>query len=112
MNPGSMAPFRLRRVLAYIEENLTGDLSLSAMATVSGLSISHWQRLFVRATGMSIHQHIIRRRVERAKSLLADENLPLSEVALMVGFSHQSHLAYHVRRVLGVSPMSLRKSCE
>lgn len=111
-NPGSMAPFRLRRVLAYIEENLIGDLSLGAIAAVSGLSISHCQRAFARVTGMSIHQYVIRRRVERAKVLLADDNLPLSEVALMVGFSHQSHLAYHTRRLLGVSPMGVRKSCE
>jgi AraC family transcriptional regulator len=109
-NPGSMAPFRLRRMLAYIEENLAGDLSLGAIAAVSGLSVSHCQRAFGRATGMSIHQYVIRRRVERAKPLLADDNLPLSEVALMVGFSHQSHLAYHTRRLLGISPMDVRSS--
>jgi len=109
-NTGAMAAFRLRRVLGYIEDNLTSELTLGAIAAASGLSVSHCQRAFRRATGMSIHQYVIRRRVERAKPLLADETLPLSEVALRAGFSHQSHLAYHTRRLLGVSPMGLRKS--
>lgn len=108
--PGSMAPFRLRRVLAYVEENLTGDLSLAAIAAVSGLSISHTQRAFVRAIGTSVHQYVIQRRIERAKPLLADDKLSLSEIALRVGFSHQSHLAYHTRRLLGLSPMDVRRS--
>lgn len=109
-NPGSMAPFRLRQVLAHIEENLPGDLSLGVIAAVSGLSISHCQRVFRRATGLSIHQYVIRRRVERAKPLLANEKLSLSEVALMVGFAHQSHLTHHTRRLLGVSPTDVRRN--
>jgi AraC family transcriptional regulator len=48
--------------------------------------------------------------VESAKPLLMDKRLSLSEVALAVGFSHQSHLAYHMRRLLGASPMDLRRS--
>jgi len=108
--PGAMPAFRLRRVLGYIEENLSGDLSLSAIAAASGLSISHCQRAFRGAVGLSVHQYVIRRRVERAKSILVERKLSLSEVALMVGFSHQSHLAYHMRRFLGASPLSVRKA--
>jgi AraC-like DNA-binding protein len=46
----------------------------------------------------------------RARSLLENKELSVSEVALTVGFSHQSHLAYHMRRLLGVSPMDARKT--
>jgi AraC family transcriptional regulator len=107
--PGAMSTFRLRRILGYVEEDLNGDLSLRAIAAISGLSISHCQRAFCHATGLSIHQYVIQRRIERAKILLPNKNLSLSEVALSVGFAHQSHLTYHMRRLLGVSPMSLRK---
>ncbi len=105
---GAMAPFKLRRLLGYIEENLGSDLSLEAIAAVSGLSISHCQRAFRTAVGLSIHQYVIQRRVERAKSLLLNEKLSVGEIALAVGFSHQSHLAHHMRRLLGVSPLSVR----
>ena len=106
--PGAMSPYRLRRVLGFIEENLSSDLSLASIATVSGLSISHCQRAFRSAVGVSVHQYVIQRRVERAKSLLLDKKLPVGEVALAVGFSHQSHLAYHMRRLLGAPPMNFR----
>jgi AraC family transcriptional regulator len=105
-----MSAFRLRRVLSYVEDNLGGDLSLSAIASVSGLSVSHCQRAFRAALGLSVHQYVLRRRIERAKSLLVERKLSLSEVALVVGFSHQSHLAYHMRRLLGTSPLGVRKT--
>ncbi|HEX4310422.1 MAG TPA: AraC family transcriptional regulator [Acidobacteriaceae bacterium] len=105
----AMPGFRLRRVLAYIEDNLNSSLSLSTIAAVSGLSVSHSQRAFRNATGCSLHQYVIRRRVERARSLLSQTRLPLSEVAQSVGFAHQSHLAVHMRRLFGASPAALRQ---
>jgi AraC family transcriptional regulator len=108
VNGGAMPMFRLRRVLNHIEENLSQDLSLAAIAAVSGLSSSHCQRAFRNAVGVSIHQFVIQQRVERAKLLLADSRLSIAEVALSVGFSHQSHLAHHMRRLLGVQPRTLR----
>jgi AraC family transcriptional regulator len=110
--PGAMTAFRLRRVLGYIEDHLSDDLSLAAIAAIGGLSVSHCQRAFRNAIGLSVHQHVIRRRVERAKSLLVDRSRSISDVALAVGFSHQSHLAYHMRRILGASPMSVHKTGE
>ena len=108
LRQGVMAAFRLRRVLSFIEDNLNSDLTLSAIAEVSGLSVSHCQKAFCRSMGVSVHQYVIRRRVERAKNLLANERLSLSEVALAVGFSHQSHMALQMRRLLGVSPARIR----
>jgi AraC family transcriptional regulator len=96
-------------VLSYIEENLGEDLSLEIIASIGGLSVSHSQRAFRDAVGISIHRYVIQRRVERAKALLSDENLTIREVALMAGFSHQSHMAYHLRRLNGCSPMEIRR---
>jgi AraC family transcriptional regulator len=50
---------------------------------------------------------VIKRRVERAKTLLG-EGMPISQTALETGFAHQSHLARHMRRLLGVSPSEVR----
>jgi AraC family transcriptional regulator len=107
--PGAMSGFRLRCVLAYIDEHLSDDLSLGAIAAISGLSVSHCQRAFRNAVGYSVHRYVIQRRVEHAKLLLGEKKLSIGEVALAVGFSHQSHLAYHMRRFLGVSPMNVRQ---
>ena len=106
--PGRMSGRRLREVLTFIEDNLNQELPLSEIAAAAGLSVSHFKSLFRESVGMPAHQYLIRRRVERAKSLLAEGKMSISQIAFETGFAHQSHLARHLRRVLGVSPKALR----
>jgi AraC family transcriptional regulator len=106
---GGFSTRKLKQVLSYIEDNLSEDLSLQAIADVAGLSVSHCKVLFRKTVGMPVHQYVIRRRVDRAAALLRKGDLPVSQVALETGFSHQSHLAAHMKRVLGISPRTLRK---
>ena len=106
---GRLPDRRLRQVLSYIEDNLDQDISLRDLASVGGLSVSHFKGLFRDTVGLSAHQYLIRRRVERAKSLLGEGKLSISQIACETGFAHQSHLARHMRRVLGISPKTLRE---
>ena len=106
---GRMSERRLRRALSYIEDNLGQDISLRDIATVAGLSVSHFTPLFRETVGLPVHQYLIRRRVERAKDLLSQSRMPISQIALETGFAHQSHLARNMRRVLGVSPRAFRE---
>jgi AraC family transcriptional regulator len=106
----AMPARRLKEVLAFIEDNLGRDLGLSEIAEVGGLSVSHFKMQFRKSVGLPAHQYLIRRRVERAAMLLRDGNLPIGQVALESGFCHQSHLAMHMRRVLGLTPQQVRNS--
>ena len=99
----------LRRVTDFVNDNLSMDVGLSDMAGVANLSRYHFSRQFKRSTGLSPHQYVIRRRVKRARELLSKTDLSVGEVASAVGFTHQSHLAYHVRRHYGAPPSSLRR---
>jgi AraC family transcriptional regulator len=100
---------RLRQVFDYIEDNIAENISLGDLAAVIGLSVSHFKVLFREAVGLSPHQYLIRRRVERAKNLLGEGKLSICQIATESGFAHQSHLARHMRRVLGVAPKALQK---
>ena len=99
----------LRRSLSFIEENLKRDLSLADIAQAAGLSVSHLKKTFRQATGVPVHRYVIQRRVERARMLLSQGKLSISEVAQESGFSHQSHLAKHMRRILGYLPKNARQ---
>jgi len=98
----------LRRASDYVDDNLGGDLSLGAIARAANVSPYHFARAFKLSTGKSPHQYVVQRRVERAKDLLKNTDLTVGEVASEVGFAHQSHLASHTRRLLGVAPRDLR----
>ena len=106
---GGLPGAKLRHVLGYIEDNLGNNLSLSEIASASGLSVSHCQRAFRQSLGVSVHRYVIGRRVERAESLLEQEKLSIAQIALEVGFSHQSHLATHMRRLRGLTPARKRR---
>jgi len=105
----TMSGWRMRRVIDYIEENLDGDLSLEAMAAEVDISPIYLARAFKAAVGQSPHRYVLSRRVERAKELLRNTELPVVDVALSSGFSSQSHLSYWFQRYVGVSPAAYRQ---
>jgi len=87
----------------YIGENLDRNLSLQEMATLCGYSPYHFLRLFKASTGMTPHQYITHRRVERAKELIA-KGLSPAEIAAGTGFTDQSHFANTFRKYTGATP--------
>jgi AraC family transcriptional regulator len=99
---------RLTRVLDYIRTNLAGDLSLAELAKIADVSPSHFKTLFKQTVGLPVHQYVIRRRVEYAAELLQRSDPPLAQLALQAGFANQSHLARCMRRIMGVTPGTLR----
>jgi AraC family transcriptional regulator len=100
---------RLKQVLSFIEDQLAEDLSLERIASVAGISASHLNSLFRISMGVPVYQYLIQRRVERAKTLLLQDGLSMAEIALAAGFAHQSHMARHMRRVLGVPPRAMKR---
>jgi AraC family transcriptional regulator len=95
------------RITRYIEDHLDRSLTLSTLAAQLGMSSSHFKAVFRRSLGVPVHEYIIQRRVDRAKRLLLRADRPAAEVALAAGFSHQSHMARCMRRILGVTPSVL-----
>jgi AraC family transcriptional regulator len=103
----TLSPRQESRLLAFIEANLGQKLSLADLAAVAGVSLSQLKALFPISMGAPVNQYVLRRRVERAKSLLLAGDLPISQVALEAGFAHQSHMAHCMKRVLGLTPRRL-----
>lgn len=98
---------QLNRVLDFIEAHIDRPLTIDTLAREAGASSSHLRHWFKHAMGTTIHRYVVRRRVERARLLLAQGTLSLSEVALAAGFAHQSHMARWMRRELGYSPRAM-----
>ncbi|MFP4375441.1 MAG: helix-turn-helix domain-containing protein [Spirochaetales bacterium] len=88
----------------YVRDNLSGDLSLSAVATRVGLSGAHFSRVFHRLRGHTFHQFVNRARVSAATLYLDKPGASIKEIAYRVGFSSPSQLSRVFRRELGISP--------
>jgi AraC family transcriptional regulator len=104
-----LSGYRLKQVLSFIEDHLAEDLSLEQIAAIAGVSGSHIKTLFRTAMGMPVHQYVIGRRVERARTLLTQDRLSIAEIALASGFAHQSHMARHMKRHLGMPPRAIKR---
>lgn len=106
--PATLAPFRLRRAIEFIEAHYAEDLTLAEIAQAASASPSHFAHGFKQSTGFSPHQYLTHRRIERAKQLLAETDLPLVEIALTVGFPNQSHFATVFRKLCNATPRQYR----
>ena len=100
---------RLQRVVDYVHEHLSEQLSLHELAAVADLSPSHFKTQFRQSTGMPVHQYVIAARVREALDLLVRTSLPVLEIAFRAGFANQSHLSRHLRRSYGITPAAIRR---
>ena len=74
------------------------------LAAIAQMSPYHFIRLFRKATGKTPHQYILDQRITKAKYLLQQGEISISETAAIVGFCDQSHLTKYFRRITGVTP--------
>jgi AraC family transcriptional regulator len=105
-----LAPWQLRRVLAYIEANLGTPIRNSDLAAIARLSTFHFNVAFRNSVGESPHACLIRRRVERAQGLMLSTSKALSDIAAECGLADQAHLTRLFRKIVGESPAAWRRA--
>jgi AraC-like DNA-binding protein len=106
---GGLSPAITHRICGYVESHFDQKISLDTLASMAGLSPHHFARAFRESMGVPPHGYVLRRRLEHVEQMLRDTQLPLSQIALAVGFSDQSHLARHFRRLTGMPPSIARR---
>lgn len=106
---GGLTRNNAKRVLEYAEANLGRGLTLRELAEVAQLSTHHFVRMFKKTLGVTPHQYLLDRRVERAKDLFRSKRASLAEVALSSGFGSQSHFTSAFHRAVGATPAEFRR---
>lgn len=106
---GGLAPCQELRAKELLSANLNGEVSLNELAAECGLSVRHFARAFRQSTGVPPHRWRLQHRVERAKTLLHDSTLALTDVAFTCGFADQSHFTRVFSAMVGVSPGAWRR---
>lgn len=106
---GGLAPRTMKRVILFIDSNIGTSITISTLATIAGLSKSHFYRTFATSFGVSPHTFLMQRRIERAQDLISQTDEPLAEIALSCGLSDQAHLTRLFRRFAGITPGQWRR---
>src|SRR3954469_9846661 len=100
---------RLLRAKDRMDAASHEDWPVRRLAEVSGVSEAHFARSFKLAFGVPPHRYLLTRRIERAKALLRDTDLPIIEVAFQTGWSSLGTFGRIFRDITGESPTELRE---
>jgi AraC family transcriptional regulator len=106
---GGLAGWQRRLIAQYVEDNLSGHISLASLADMARLSVYHFSRAFKQSFGKPPHRYHMSRRIERAKTLLANANLSVTEIAVDLGFSETSSFSATFRKLAGRTPTAYRR---
>lgn len=103
-----MSPYGLQRVRQFISDHLAEPVSVGTLASVAGLSNSHFAHSFRASTGVPPHQFIRSMRIDRARVLLQETDQSIAAIAVECGFKDASHFARVFKADTGVSPKRFR----
>ena len=101
-------PLPITRARQFIHENQAEDLSLGQVAKAVNTSIFYFCKMFKKSTGLNFTDYVSRIRVEKAKNLLLNRNLRVSEIAYEVGFQSLTHFNRVFKKIMGQSPTEYR----
>lgn len=96
----------------YIDENLTEELSVSNIASDLFITPNYFSRLFKRITGEGCNEYIVRKRIERAKSLLETTSMKAGKIAMMVGYRDTNYFSLAFKKHTGKSPTKYREDIQ
>jgi AraC-like DNA-binding protein len=98
----------IARAKEYIQKNQAEQLSLTQVAKAVNTSTFYFCKLFKKATGLNFTDYVSRVRIEKAKNLLLNPNLRISEIAYEIGFQSLTHFNRVFKRIIGESPTEYR----
>jgi AraC family transcriptional regulator len=107
---GGLAPWQIRRVVAFIDANLEHPLSISDLSPAARLSAHYFSRSFKQSFGVTPHAYLYRRRMERAQQLMLTTDEPLCQIAVACGFADQAHFTRRFRQSTGETPHAWRRT--
>jgi AraC family transcriptional regulator len=105
-----LAPWQVKRVVAYMRERLGMEVTLQELASIACLSRFHFCKAFRGATGMAPYEYLTRLRMRTACELLKATPLSIRDVGAAVGYVALSTFSTAFRRYAGVSPRAYRNA--
>ncbi|WOO39294.1 AraC family transcriptional regulator [Rubellicoccus peritrichatus] len=100
---------RIQRAIHWFRKNIEENITIEEAAEHAGLKPSQFRNLFRKETGFSPIEYLTRIRIEKAKQLLIDTELSVTDVAFQLGFNTSQYFATSFRRVTGQTPRAFRK---
>jgi AraC-like DNA-binding protein/ActR/RegA family two-component response regulator len=102
-------PYLLKTIIAFINENIENKLDINEIAAKTPWGYHHFLRVFKEYVGLTPYQYILKKKIERAQSLLIETNIPVAQIAYKLGFESHGTFTNTFSKIVGVSPSKVRK---
>ena len=106
--PEEKKPDRIGEAMRFFREHYAEPVGVEDAAKSVSLSPSYFSRLFRAASGLSPYEYLLGVRLEKAKEMLLETTVPVSEVAYRTGFGSDANFIAFFRRETGISPLRFR----
>lgn len=100
----------VEQTIAYVRTNLDKPISRESITNELHISEGHISHLFKKETGFSLTEYITNMRIEKAKKLLSDSNISITDICEQIGYNYQAYFTKIFKEKTGVSPMQYRKN--
>ena len=101
--------FQFESVLAFIDENISRDITMDEAAANIAISYNYFSRRFKELTGYSFPEYVNRRRIELSKAYLRDPSLKIADIAYKIGYHSPSTFSRAFRKYEGCYPTDYRR---
>ena len=106
---GGLTPKQTSRALAYVQTHLSETIAVEDLAAEVGLSANYFTETFKKTLGVTPYKYVLNQRVEKAKTLLAENKNSVAKIASMVGFASHKQFSTAFRKVVGVTPAQYQR---
>ncbi|MBL8558169.1 MAG: helix-turn-helix transcriptional regulator [Hyphomonadaceae bacterium] len=110
LDGAGLTSLQISAVRDFVIAHIADDVSVADLAAIVGQSVFHFTRQFKKTTGASPYRFVLETRVERAKQIMLDNTLSLSEVAQMAGFGSASQFSKIFSGIVGITPRAFRQT--
>lgn len=101
-------PFILKQTIKYINDNITEKLEVTQLAQMTKWKSQYFQRLFTKYLGITPHQYIINKKIERVKALLVETDIQTRQISYELGFASHSNFCSNFKKVTNKTPQEYR----
>lgn len=102
-------PFILRNVIRYIDENIGTKIEILDLTNLTKWKSQYFQRIFIKYMGMNPYQYILNKKMDRAKQILSETDVPIRDVSYQLGFQSHSNFCLNFKKVFVKTPKEYRE---
>lgn len=99
----------VKQSMEYIAAHVTGEINLTQVAEIAGMSYFHFSRIFKKISGYNFKEYVMLLRTNKAKSLLKNTQIPITEISHLCGFKEHKQLNFCFNKYCGITPSEFRK---